>query len=94
MEQPVTYWTPSIAPAGMTEYQGKEFPQWQGNLFITALAEKSVHRLKIQANKVIEQETMLTELKQRIRDIRTDPDGFLYILTDSSEGSVYKMSKN
>jgi len=94
MEQPVIYWVPSIAPAGMTEYHGQVFPEWQGNLFIAALAEKSVHRLKVQDSKVIEQEIILKELKQRIRDIRTGPDGFLYVLTDSNKGSIYRLSAN
>jgi glucose/arabinose dehydrogenase len=94
MEQPITYWVPSIAPAGMTEYQGNIFPQWQGDLFIAALAGKSVRRLKLEDNKVIEQETMLAERKQRIRDIRTGPDGYIYILTDSPQGELLKLSPN
>ena len=92
MQQPVTYWVPSIAPAGMTQYLGTEFPQWHGNLFIAALAEKSVRRLTIRGDSVISQELILTELKQRIRDIRTSPDGYLYVLTDSTQGSVLKLS--
>ncbi len=91
MEQPVTYWVPSIAPSGMTEYQGDVFPQWNGNLFVAALAERSVRRLSLKDGKVTAQETMLTELEQRIRDIRTGPDGYLYVLTDSDQGSVLKL---
>ncbi len=94
MEQPVTYWVPSIAPAGMTEYQGDIFPQWQGDLFVAALAAKSVRRLHLQDNKVVAQETMLAERKQRIRDIRTGPDGYIYILTDSEQGQLLKLSPN
>lgn len=92
MEQPVTYWVPSIAPAGMTEYRGAIFPKWQGNLFVAALAEKSVHRLTLKGNTVIAEETILSELKQRIRDIRTSPDGYIYVLTDSKNGSVLKLT--
>ena len=92
MEQPVTYWVPSIAPAGMTEYQGTIFPQWQGNLFVAALAGKSVRRLSLENNNVVEQETMLGDRNQRIRDIRTGPDGFIYVLTDSIEGELLKIS--
>jgi len=91
MEQPVTYWVPSIAPSGMTEYQGDKFPQWRGNLFVAALAERSVRRLILKDRKVITQKIMLDELKQRIRDIRTGPDGYLYVLTDSDQGSVLKL---
>jgi len=92
MEQPVMYWVPSIAPAGMTEYQGEVFPQWQGNLFIAALAGKSVRRLHLENNKVVEEETMLADRKQRFRDIRTGPDGHIYILTDSAQGQLLKLS--
>lgn len=91
MEQPVTYWVPSIAPSGMTEYQGDVFPQWKGNLFVAALAERSVRRLILKDGKVIEQKIILDELDQRIRDIRTGPDGYLYVLTDSDQGSVLKL---
>ena len=92
MEQPITYWVPSIAPAGMTEYQGDIFPQWQGNLFIAALAGKSVKRLRLENNKVVEEETMLADRNQRFRDIRTGPDGHIYILTDSAQGQLLKLS--
>ncbi|PHS16836.1 MAG: glucose dehydrogenase [Kangiella sp.] len=91
MQQPVTYWVPSIAPSGMTEYQGDIFPQWKGNLFVAALAERSVRRLILKAGKVTKQEIMLKELNQRIRDIRTGPDGYLYVLTDSDSGSVLRL---
>jgi len=91
MEQPVTYWVPSIAPSGMTEYQGDIFPEWRGNLFVSALAERSVRRLTLKDGKVSGQQVMLAELNERIRDIRTGPDGYLYVLTDSDQGSVLKL---
>jgi len=91
MQQPISYWTPSIAPAGMTEYQGDIFPEWQNNLFIAALAERSVRRLSIENNKVLSEEIMLKDLNQRIRDIRTSPDGYLYLLTDSNQGSILRL---
>ena len=92
MEQPVAYWTPSIAPSGFCEYQGDLFPQWQGNLFVAALAEKSVRRLVMENGKVKSQETMFTELDQRIREVRAGPDGYLYLLTDSDEGKILRIS--
>jgi glucose/arabinose dehydrogenase len=91
MRQPVIYWTPSIAPAGMTEYQGEAFPQWRGNLFVAALKEKSVRRITLNGSVVVDQELMFTELDARFRDVRTGPDGFLYLLTDSDAGNVYKI---
>jgi len=92
MEQPVAYWTPSIAPSGFCEYQGDLFPQWQGNLFVATLAEKSVRRLVMENGKVKTQETMFTELDQRIREVRAGPDGYLYLLTDSDEGKILRIS--
>ena len=92
MEQPVIDWTPSIAPAGFCEYQGDAFPDWQGNLFVAALAEKSVRRLHMENGRVKSQEIMFTELKQRIREVRAGPDGYLYLLTDSEEGQVLRVS--
>ena len=91
MEQPITYWIPSIAPSGMTQYQGNIFPQWKGNLFIAALAERSVRRLTLKDGKVVDQQIMLADLNERIRDIRTGHDGYLYVLTDSDHGSVLKI---
>jgi len=92
MEQPVTYWVPSIAPSGFCEYTGNVFPDWKGNLFVAALAEKSVRRLVMGNGAVLSQETMFTELNQRIREVREGPDGNLYLLTDSDEGQVLRVS--
>ena len=92
MEQPVTYWVPSIAPAGFCEYRGEAFPAWQGNLFIAALAEKSVRRLVMEDGRVLSEEIMFTELDQRIREVKVGPDGHLYLLTDSENGKVLRVS--
>jgi len=92
MEQPVIYWSPSIAPGGFCEYQGDLFPEWKGNLFVAALAEKSVRRLAMENGKVKSQETMFTELDQRIREVRAGPNGYLYLLTDSDEGKMLRVS--
>ena len=91
MQQPVTYWVPSIAPAGFCEYTGDAFPDWQGNLFVAALAEMSVHRLIMENGWVKSQETLFTELEQRIREVRAGPDGYLYLLTDSADGQVLRV---
>jgi len=92
MQQPTVYWTPSIAPAGMTEYQGAAFPKWRGNLFVAALVEKSVRRLSLEGGSVVAQEIMFTELDTRFRDVRTGPDGYRYLLTDHNPGTVYRVT--
>lgn len=81
MEQPVHYWTPSIAPSGMVFYTGDRYPQWKGHLFVGALALQHVARLVIRDDKVVEQEKLF-EGYVRFRDVRQGPDGFLYVLTD------------
>ncbi len=92
MEQPVLQWTPSIAPSGLTRYRGDLFPQWRGNLFIGALAGRSVHRVVLQDNKARDVETLFSELNERIRDVVTGPDGALYLLTDNKKGRLLKVT--
>ena len=90
MEQPVYFWVPSIAPCGMTFYTGDLFPDWKGNLFIGALAGKHLVRLVLDGNEVVAEESLLTDLDQRIRDVRQGPDGALYVVTDA--GSILKLT--
>lgn len=95
LEQPVLQWTPSIAPSGMTLYHGDLFPQWDNSLFVSTLAERSVRRIPLtQANGVLaagEQDVLFQELGERIRDVRTGPDGALYLLTDSANGKLLRV---
>ena len=91
MEQPVTYWDPSIAPSGMAVYDGNTFPGWTGNLFVGALAHQKIQRVVLDGRTVAHQETLLENELGRIRDVRTGPDGFLYVLTDASEGALFRL---
>lgn len=91
MEQPVVYWTPSIAPSGMSFYYGNKFPEWKGDIFVGALAGQQLRRLVIKDNRVIDQEILLHNKIGRIRDVRLGPDGFLYLLTDDKNGMLYKI---
>ena len=84
--EPVSYWVPvSIAPAGITFYTGDDFPEWQGDLFIAALADKAVWRVSLTDNTVSHRERLFGELNERIRDVNQGPDGKLYLLTDSGK---------
>lgn len=95
MEQPLLHWTPSIAPSGMAFYDGEKFPQWKGDLFVGALKDRHLRRVDLDANMtVVGQELLLEELQERIRDVRSGPDGFLYVLTDSPEGRVIRLEPN
>ena len=91
MEQPVIYWTPSIAPSGMTFYTGDRFPEWKNNIFVGALALQHLRRVVLDGDAVTHQEELLRNDLGRIRDVRTGPDGYLYLLTDASDGSLYRL---
>ncbi len=91
MEQPIYYWDPSIAPSGMAFYTGDKFPKWKGNLFVGALAFKLVARLVLSGEKVVKEERLLKQLGARIRDVRQGPDGYLWVLTDASDGRLIRL---
>lgn len=82
MEQPVYYWDPSIAPSGLVLYSGKLFPGWKGNLLVGALAGTHLSRLVMENGAVVAEERLLTDLDERIRDVREGPDGAVYVVTD------------
>jgi len=87
MEQPVYFWTPDIAPAGI----GKLFPAWQGDLFVAELAGKTLGRLVLNGERVIGEERLLAELNVRIRGVNEGPDGALYVLTDGAGGKILRL---
>lgn len=91
MEQPILYWTPSIAPSGMAFYDGDKFSGWRGDLFVGALKDRHLRRIDLDGDRVTNQEKLLLGLKARIRDVRSGPDGFLYILTDDADGAVIRL---
>lgn len=91
MAQPVHYWVPSIAPSGMAFYQGDRFPRWKGDLFVGALRDQMLVRLRLEGEKVVREERMLQGAFGRIRDVRAGPDGFLYLLTDEPDGRLIRL---
>jgi glucose/arabinose dehydrogenase len=86
MEQPMYYWDPNIAPSGMTFYTGDAFPAWKGSLFVGGLGGTALVRLVVEGEKVVGEERLLQENKERIRDVVQGPDGSLYLLTDVQAG--------
>ena len=87
-----------LAAAGMAVYTGDQFPEWRGNVFVGAMREGRIpgngHLQRIVFNDMTEEvrrESMLRELKQRIREVREGPDGFLYLLTDEDEGALLRI---
>ena len=91
MAQPLYYWVPSIAPSGMAFYSGERFPRWKGSLFIGALRDRMLVRLKLDGEKVLKEERLLQGVLGRIRDVRIGPDGFIYLLTDESSGVLARL---
>jgi len=86
----VKYWNPVISPSGMIFYTGAKFPQWKGNLLISGLSSESLTRLKIEGNKVTEEERIA--MGERIRDVEQAPDGSIYVATDESDGHIWRLS--
>lgn len=84
MEDPRYYWDPTIAPSGLVFYYANLFPAWKGDLFVGGLRGNVLMRLRIQGEKVVAEEPLLTELNSRIRDVRVGPEGALYVLTDTN----------
>lgn len=92
MEQPLHYWTPSIAPSGMSFLTSERYgPAWRGSLFIGALRDKNLVRIELRDGKVASQEKLLQDLGRRIRDVHQGPDGLLYLVTDESRGQLLRL---
>ena len=92
MEQPFLFWNPNIMPGGMVIYTGDKFPTWRGNILIGGLQSTQIHRVVLNARGLpTRRESMLTQFKQRIRDVRQGPDGLLYAVTDQQDGALLRI---
>jgi glucose/arabinose dehydrogenase len=94
MEQPRYYWDPVIGPSGMVFYTGSMFPAWKGNLFVGGHQTRDLVRLVVEGDRVTGEERLLTDLKERLRDVRQGPDGAIYVVTDSGSARVLKLVAN
>ncbi len=97
-EDPIVYWTPSIAVSGLAFYTGSKLPKWQGDVFVGGLRQGEIpgtgHLERILFNEKMEElrrEQLLVDLQQRIRDVRQGPDELLYVLTDENDGAVLRI---
>jgi glucose/arabinose dehydrogenase len=95
---PIVFWAPSIAPSGMAFYTGDRFPDWKNNVLVGALLGGAVQgvghleRIVFDQNwDEISRQSLLTDLKQRIRDVRQGPDGLVYVLTDEDNGALLRL---
>jgi aldose sugar dehydrogenase len=90
IESPVTYWAPSIAPCGVA-VAGERYPQWKGDVFAGALAGQHLRHVILKDGKAIAEEILLKELDERIRGVHVGPDGYLYVLTDNTNGRLLRL---
>jgi glucose/arabinose dehydrogenase len=91
LEQPVTYWKPSIAPCGMTFVTSPKFKEWNGDLIVGSLKFMQLQHLVIKGNKVTKREVLFQGIG-RVRDVRQGPDGNLYVVLESS-GQIVRISR-
>jgi aldose sugar dehydrogenase len=90
LAQPIYYWNPVISPSGMTFYTGNAFPTWRGNLLIGGLSAQALVRLTLDGAQVTDEQRFAMD--DRIRDVNQGPDGFLYLLTDNSDGRILRIA--
>ncbi len=94
VEAPVTYWVPrSVAPSGLVFYTGDRYPGWKGHLFAGTLREQVLIRIELDGRKLVREERLLQNLRERIRDVRQGPDGWLYVLTDNEDGRILRLER-
>jgi len=93
MEQPWLFWSPSISLAAITFYTGNRFPDWKGNIFVGGLVGTQLQHIVLSPTNglPIRRQSLLTELKQRIREVQQSPDGLLYLLTDEENGALLRI---
>jgi glucose/arabinose dehydrogenase len=98
MEQPIVYYTPTIAPSGMTFYTGSRYPNWKNNLFVSALGGQQLRRLEVKGTEVTHQEQAFNQFG-RVHDVIIGPDGYLYVtlqlpgqvLSQSTPGMIARL---
>ena len=92
-QQPLVDWTPSIGPSGMTIYDGAQFPDWQGDIFVSSLIFSKIIHIEMVNGAPQRQSDMFSEIGDRLRDIRTGADGALYILSEGDNGKLWRVSR-
>jgi glucose/arabinose dehydrogenase len=87
------FWAPSIAPSGLAVYRGQAFADWDGKLLVGGLVTRAISRLRPakEAGFLIEEERMFGQMRQRIRDLRIGPRGFVYVLTDEDAAELWRL---
>ena len=92
-EPPLFAWKKSPGVSGMAFYNADRFPAWQHSLFVGALAQEELIRLTLEGDRVVSEERLLSSRKERIREVRLGPDGYLYLLTDAANGTLLRVGE-
>ena len=92
LEQPVYFWDPVISPSSLMFYSGDLFPQWTGNAFVTSLSQTHLSRLVFEGDRVVGEERLLGDRRERLRLVMQAPDGALYVLTDGVRGKILRVT--
>ncbi len=90
-EQPLRHWVPSVAPSGLAFVTSDRYPGWKGNVLMGTLREQVLIRLTLDGNRITGEERLLPDFKQRIRDVRQGPDGYVYLVTEGSPGRIWRL---
>jgi aldose sugar dehydrogenase len=92
IEEPMLIWAPSIGISGLLFYTGDKFPQWKNHIFVGGLSGAALHRLAFnEKGGLLGREALLAEIRQRIRDVRQGPDGYIYLAVDAEAGGVLRV---
>ncbi len=89
MEQPISYWVPSIAPCGMTFVKGDRYPMWKNNILTGALRFEYLKRVVLDGDKVVHEENLLENIG-RVRNVEMSPDGYIYVAIEHP-GKILKL---
>ena len=94
-DQNLVTWVPSIGVGSIDFYEGKVFPEWNGDMIISALKAKMLARIDFKNNKIVNQEIILKDHKNReIRDFTFDAEGNIYLVSDDDQSSLWKIYRN
>ena len=91
MAQPAKYWTPSPALSGLAFYEGEKFPKWRGDILIGTMKADALIRVRLDGDRVVDDEFLLKGQLPRVRTVRVGPDGFVYLLTDVANGAILRL---
>lgn len=92
MEQPLFYWDPSISPSGLDFYDGALLPAWQGDLLTGGLSGQVLVRLDVEGDAIVGEERLFAGELGRVRDVKTGPDGAIYLITDEDNGRLIRVA--